>query len=749
MNNNLVWRVGRKPTYVSLSSKMKTLVALVLMPMGALALELNPSFAPEAVAKYRERADAGDAEAQYLYSEALASGEGIAKNPSKAMEYAQKAAAQGFGLAFRRVGVGYEKGWGVVSNVTEATKWYGKFLDWAKPEAEKGNAHAQFNIGQCCYWGGGVAEDKAEAVRWYRKAAEQGYAVAQFRMSLCYSEGWGVEKDEKEAVEWLRKAAEQGRTEAQYLLGVSYVKGRGVEKDEKEAVEWYRKAAEQGLASAQYVLGLRYAKGCGVAKDEKEAIKWYRKAAEQGDADAQLELAGCYAEGKGVTSNYEEAVKWYCKAADQDEDRAQFKLGQCYAQGVGVPHNDEEAVKWYRKAAERGNAEAQLALGRYYYKGVGVARNRVKAVRCVMNGMWQVVRQLFGYLVIVLLTFAIIAFLTMRFLRRFHIRGWFAIFVLYLVVGVLWGVIGSIAICYAHAWFEGVWGVSLGMTDIMGFVLCGVIKAVVSAWTVVLICRQSPTAIFWAKYLMIVEFLLSILFLLCLDEGLWFQFCGAIGAAAAIIWFLYLAFSNNVRGTIPKSSRKVGVWTWILAFLLSFLLMVCMVDVDAVYDEYMASRYHDYVEIQQSELSTEELTDGHIVFGRIKGWSYEVVRNDNGVNVCSLANGDESCIMLYSALCADDSVECFSRIVEEHALAIDADFEKQGRQMARDDKDVGNGVTRYYRVMRYDSDDGLIFQHDACLFDRESRKVAIVVGYFHEKEVPDFERLLQTVRFKK
>ena len=110
MNNNLVWRVGRKPTYVSLSSKMKTLVALVLMPMGALALELNPSFSPEAVAKYQERADAGDAEAQYLYSEALASGQGIAKNQSKAMEYAQKAAAQGFGLAFRRVGVGYENG---------------------------------------------------------------------------------------------------------------------------------------------------------------------------------------------------------------------------------------------------------------------------------------------------------------------------------------------------------------------------------------------------------------------------------------------------------------------------------------------------------------------------------------------------------------------------------------------------------------------------------------------------------------
>ena len=188
------------------------------MPMGALALELNPSFSPKAVAKYGEKADAGDAEAQYLYSEALASGKGIAKNQPKAMEYAQKAAEQGFGLAFRRVGVGYENGWGVVSNATEATKWYGKFLDWAKPEAEKGNAHAQFNIGKCCWWGEGVAEDKTEAVKWYRKAAEQGNAEAQEHLGWCYRRGEGVEEDKAEAVKWHLKAAEQGNADAQHRV---------------------------------------------------------------------------------------------------------------------------------------------------------------------------------------------------------------------------------------------------------------------------------------------------------------------------------------------------------------------------------------------------------------------------------------------------------------------------------------------------------------------------------------------------
>ena len=424
MNNNLVWRVGRKPTYVSLSSKMKTLVALVLMPMGALALELNPSFSPEAVAKYQERADAGDAEAQYLYSEALASGQGIAKNQSKAMEYAQKAAAQGFGLAFRRVGVGYENGWGVVSNATEATKWYGEFLDWAKPEAEKGNAHAQFNIGRCFWWGEGVAEDKTTAVKWCLTAAEHGNAEAQARLGWCYDQGVGVAVNFAEAEKWYRKAAEQGYATAQSELAVSYFFGNrfgldvneankwlsealkqedvrtqwfmGVgysllfkEKDESEAVKWYRKAAEQGYDIAQVDLAKCYTEGKGVTSNYEEAVKWYRKAAELGNAEAQFELAVCYAEGKGTKKNVEESARWYRKAAEQGHAKAQFELGRCYTQGNGVSRNDVEAVKWYSKAAGQGITDARFALSKCYWKGVGVLQDRVKAVKLLLSGTWR------------------------------------------------------------------------------------------------------------------------------------------------------------------------------------------------------------------------------------------------------------------------------------------------------------------------------------------------------------------------
>ncbi len=130
-------------------------------------------------------------------------------------------------------------------------------------------------------------EDRAAALR---GAAEKGDAQAQFNLGEMYRTGEGVAQDYKEAAAWFRKAADQGLAQAQYDLGVMYHEGKGVAKDRQEAVAWYRRAAEQGFAKAQYNLGLMYDNGEGVAKDDKEAAAWFRKAADQGHAGARAAL---------------------------------------------------------------------------------------------------------------------------------------------------------------------------------------------------------------------------------------------------------------------------------------------------------------------------------------------------------------------------------------------------------------------------------------------------------------------------
>ncbi|MCL2102850.1 MAG: sel1 repeat family protein [Syntrophorhabdaceae bacterium] len=76
-----------------------------------------------------------------------------------------------------------------------------------------------------------------------KRAAEKGDAKAQFNLGNMYLEGRGVALNDAEAAKWFRSAAEQGVSEAQHNLGAMYFEGRGVTKNETEAVKWFRLAS--------------------------------------------------------------------------------------------------------------------------------------------------------------------------------------------------------------------------------------------------------------------------------------------------------------------------------------------------------------------------------------------------------------------------------------------------------------------------------------------------------------------------
>lgn len=162
-----------------------------------------------------------------------------------------------------------------------------------RPLAEKGNAVAQYGLGNMYHYGQGVRHDFTTAVMWYRKAAEQGHADARYNLGKLFDRGDIIIEGEpfptanrREAVVWYRKAAEQGHADAQYSLGSMYSFGFGVTKDYGVAAAWYRKAADQDHANALYSLGNMYRYGQGVTKDFDAADSWYRRAAIQGHAKA-------------------------------------------------------------------------------------------------------------------------------------------------------------------------------------------------------------------------------------------------------------------------------------------------------------------------------------------------------------------------------------------------------------------------------------------------------------------------------
>jgi uncharacterized protein len=121
----------------------------------------------------------------------------------------------------------------------------------ARPLAEKGDARAQFLLGQLYAKGLGLAQNPYEAARWYRKAAEQGEAMSQAALGQSYEYGRGVSRNYAEAARWYRMGADRGLIEAQFLLGQMYKRGYGVGRDNVLAYVWFTLAASNTAPSAR------------------------------------------------------------------------------------------------------------------------------------------------------------------------------------------------------------------------------------------------------------------------------------------------------------------------------------------------------------------------------------------------------------------------------------------------------------------------------------------------------------------
>lgn len=117
--------------------------------------------------------------------------------------------------------------------------------EWRGPAA-KGDADAQFNMGQAYKLGRGVPVDLAMAEEWYRKAALQGHPQAEESYGLALFEN----NKRAQAAEWLQKAAGRGESRAQYVLGTMYFNGDGVQRDWVRGYALTVRAAAQGMTQA-------------------------------------------------------------------------------------------------------------------------------------------------------------------------------------------------------------------------------------------------------------------------------------------------------------------------------------------------------------------------------------------------------------------------------------------------------------------------------------------------------------------
>ena len=317
---------------------------------------------------------------------------------------------------------------------------------WFQISAEQGYAEAQSVLGECYHFGAGVEQNMEAAVKWYRLAAEQGLVEAQTKLGGIYLGVEGVEQNYEEAVKCYRLAAEQGDADAQCYLGCAYANGNGVEQNYEEAVKWYCLAAEQGHKYAKKKVleverrienekkeNARYSKqyldsciksyNAGDKEmwneivnyylhyDDKENVfLWSKRAAEEGCVSAYCTLGWAY-RNKGDTEN---AAFWFEKTLESDVDvdeYAKFCLISHYAvirpqraielyesyddckayeidgsflrsfgDRLTKKGNYELAFYWYSKAVEKGNRIAKDKIAEFYEKGFYVEKDVNKAI---------------------------------------------------------------------------------------------------------------------------------------------------------------------------------------------------------------------------------------------------------------------------------------------------------------------------------------------------------------------------------
>ena len=183
---------------------------------------------------FREKAEAGDAAAQWWLGASYQYGVGAEKNHRQALHWYRLAARQGSQPAQDMLQA--------LSGQARERQLEQHLLE----HAEQGDAQAQYEVGRRFWNGDGVDQDHKQAAAWFDRAARQGLAAAQCALGLCYERGDGVEQDMWQAAAWYQWAAQQDDAEAQLRLSECYEKGRGVPKDKEKAAEWLYKAAQHG-----------------------------------------------------------------------------------------------------------------------------------------------------------------------------------------------------------------------------------------------------------------------------------------------------------------------------------------------------------------------------------------------------------------------------------------------------------------------------------------------------------------------
>ncbi len=200
------------------------------------------------------------------------------------------------------------------------------------------------------------------------KLAKKGNAEAEFKIGEMYETGFGVKKDQKQAEIWINKAAAQGHETAEFKLLYWDIRKNGLKGENKKKFTELRTKAADGNAQAMYYVGLMYAHGVGVKKNYDKALDWLNKATFVGVLEAERE-AILVRERKqnslAKSRRDEEKRKAKVKAEQEEKNKAEAerkaaeeKKAKAEADKKKQDANKQSAKKKELEAQSKKSAEA-------------------------------------------------------------------------------------------------------------------------------------------------------------------------------------------------------------------------------------------------------------------------------------------------------------------------------------------------------------------------------------------------------
>ncbi|HEX4910294.1 MAG TPA: tetratricopeptide repeat protein, partial [Permianibacter sp.] len=343
-----------------------------------LAYYEGQEYVEKALSFYQLSAQQGNVYAMSRLARRYFHGDGVKKDPERALNELARAAEKGFAGAEIQLAQLYDVG--ILVDANEPTR--DALLESAGKKI--GEAEVYSTLASLYQDNEGFSENDERAFFWTGRAANLGHASAIHLQALMWEFGIGTPKDEKRAVAGYQRAANLGNAAAMASVGRTYREGAAVEKSEKLAFEWFQKAEQAGSGYAAYELSSYYFDGQLVEKNANRGLALVRTAADRGYAEAMCRLG--YLLPKTTTAQREEAFQWYLKGARRGQGWCAYNLGWEFSTGKNVPRSDTTAFQWFSIAADRGYIPAFATVGWMLKLGEGTPVNYAKALEYLKKG---------------------------------------------------------------------------------------------------------------------------------------------------------------------------------------------------------------------------------------------------------------------------------------------------------------------------------------------------------------------------